>query len=255
MIKQFFLFSRTATNFIEDKNIKIIAMANKKADVKEQERQERVNETVSRTEQFFRENKKTIYGILIALLVIGLAIVAYYKFVYQPKSREAAAQMYPAEANFRAEEYDLALNGDGNVMGFAQIIDDFGAKGGKDVYMYAGICEYNLGNYQEAIDYLKKYKGEESLLKARVLGCMGDAYTGLENFKEALACYDKAIAVDSDPSNIFNATYMLKAGAVCEEMGDNAKALSYYKTIKDKYPQSIEGYDVDKYITRIESQK
>ena len=81
MIKQFFLFSRTATNFIEDKNIKIIAMANKKADVKEQERQERVNETVSRTEQFFRENKKTIYGILIALLVIGLAIVAYYKFV------------------------------------------------------------------------------------------------------------------------------------------------------------------------------
>ena len=135
MIKQFFLFSRTATNFIEDKNIKIIAMANKKADVKEQERQERVNETVSRTEQFFRENKKTIYGILIALLVIGLAIVAYYKFVYQPKSREAAAQMYPAEANFRAEEYDLALNGDGNVMGFAQIIDDFGAKGGKDVYM------------------------------------------------------------------------------------------------------------------------
>jgi hypothetical protein len=38
-------------------------------------------------------------------------------------------------------------------------------------------------------------------------------------------------------------------------MGDNAKALTYYKRIKDKYPQSIEGYDIDKYISRIESQQ
>ena len=34
---------------------------------KEQEREEKVIETVSKTDQFFRENKKTIYGILIAL--------------------------------------------------------------------------------------------------------------------------------------------------------------------------------------------
>ena len=31
------------------------------------------------------------------------------------------------------------------------------------------------------------------------------------------------------------------------------KALSYYKKIKDQYPQSMEGYDIDKYITRIEN--
>ena len=42
---------------------------------------------------------------------------------------------------------------------------------------------------------------------------------------------------------------------VCEELGDNEKALSFYNKIKDQYPQSIEGYDIDKYITRIESQK
>ena len=48
---------------------------------------------------------------------------------------------------------------------------------------------------------------------------------------------------------------MLKAGVVCEQMGDNEKALTYYKAIKDKYPQSIEGYDIDKYISRIESQR
>lgn len=95
---------------------------------KEQEREEKVIETVSKTDQFFRENKKTIYGILIALVVIALVLVAYQKFYVQPKSDEATAQMIPAEANFRNGEFELALNGDGNVLGFAQIIEDFGAK-------------------------------------------------------------------------------------------------------------------------------
>ena len=35
-------------------------------------------------------------------------------------------------------------------------------------------------------------------------------------------------------------------------MGNKDKALECYKTIKDKYPQSMEGYDIDKYITRAE---
>lgn len=214
-------------------------------------RQEKVEETVSKTDEFFRKNKKTIYGSLVAILVIGLAVVAYYKLIYQPKSEEAVAQMYKAEANFRSGEYELALNGDGNVLGFNQIIDDFGSKGGKVVYFYAGVCELQLGNYQAAIDVLKKYNGKDDILAARALSCVGDAYVGLEKYKESLSYYEQAAArVD----NMFAATYLLKAGVVCEELGDNAKALSYYEQIKDKYPQSMEGYDIDKYINRIESQ-
>ncbi len=160
--------------------------------------------------------------------------------------------MFPAEASFRSGEYDLALNGDGNVLGFSQIIDDFGAKAGKDVYFYAGICELQLGNYQEAVNYLKKYKGKESILKARAIAAMGDAYVGLEKYDDALGCFDKAAAA---ADNIFAATYLLKAGVVCEELGNTDKALTYYNKIKDQYPQSIEGYDIDKYISRIESSK
>ena len=218
---------------------------------KEQEREEKVIETVSKTDQFFRENKKTIYGILIALVVIALALVAYQKFYVQPKSDEATAQMIPAEANFRNGEYELALNGDGNVLGFAQIINDFGAKGGKDVYFYAGVCELQLGNYQAAIDYLKKYNGKDAILSARATACIGDAYVGLEKYSEAVGYFEKAAAA---ADNMFAAGYLLKAGVTCEELGDNAKALTFYKKIKDQYPQSVEGYDIDKYITRIENQ-
>ena len=43
---------------------------------KEALQQEKINETVSKTEQFFNENKKIIYGALISILVIGFGVLA-----------------------------------------------------------------------------------------------------------------------------------------------------------------------------------
>ena len=78
---------------------------------------------------------------------------------------------------------------------------------------------------------------------------MGDAYVGLEAYKSALAAYEKAAATSD---NLYSAEYLFKAGQVAEEMGDTDKALSYYKEIKDQYPQAPVAMDIDKYITRIE---
>lgn len=226
-------------------------MANKsKLKDQQAQQQERIDQTVSKTEQFYNENKKVIWGIVIAVVVVFLAILGYNQFIYQPKSAEAQEQMYPAEASFAAGEYELALNGDGNVLGFAEIADQYGKKAGAAVYFYAGVCELQLGNYDSAISYLKKYNGKDEILAARALACIGDAYVALEDYSSALTYFDKAA---NEIDNMFAATYMLKAGVVCEEMGNPDKALVYYKTIKDKYPQSVEGYDVDKYISRIEN--
>lgn len=214
------------------------------------QQQEKIDDTVSKTEQFYNENKKTIWSIIIAVVVIFLLILAYNQFIYQPKVAEAQEQMFPAEASFANGEYELALNGDGNVLGFAEIAKEYGNKAGASVYFYAGVCELQLGNFESAISYLKKYKGKDKILSARALGCIGDAYVSLEDYSSALGYFDKAAGVID---NMFAATYLLKAGVVCEEMGNAEKALGYYKTIKDKYPQSVEGYDVDKYISRIEN--
>ncbi len=209
-----------------------------------------VAEAVSKTEIFFRKNRNILITILAAVVVAAAAYFCWYKFAFQPKQAEALEQMSYAEANFRNMEYELALNGDGNVLGFAQVIDEYGCKAGQAVYLYAGVCQLQLGNYEEAISYLKKYKGKDQILAGRALACTGDAYVGLSDYAKALACFEKA-AAKSD--NMFSAAYLLKAGAVCEELGDNAKALSFYKEIKEKYPQSMEGYEIDKYISRIEN--
>ncbi len=225
-------------------------MANNKLTEQEALQKEKLDSTVSSIERYYQENKKTFYGCVIAVLVIILGILAYNQWILKPKQVEAMQQLFPAEAAFQAGSYETALNGDGNVLGFKDIISQYGKKGGKAVYLYAGICELQLGNYQEAIDMLKKYNGKDKILSARALSCIGDAYVGLEDYNTAVSYFENA-AKESD--NMFSANYLLKAGITYEELGNETKALACYKEIKDKYPQSVEGYDIDKYISRIES--
>ena len=213
------------------------------------ENAEAVVEAVSKTEKFFNENGKLFGGVLAGLVVVALAAFCWFKFAYQPAVAEAEGQMALAEQNFRAADYELALNGDGNVLGFAQIIDEYGAKAGKAAQFYAGVCELQLGNYEEAVSYLKAYKGKDAILKARALACIGDAYVGLEDYEAALKYFEKAADVID---NMFTAGYLLKAGLVAEKLGQNEKALEYYELIKDQYTNSPEGYEIDKYIGRLQ---
>ncbi len=224
-------------------------MAKQNVNDKEALRQEALQETVSKTDQFYNENKKTIWTVATIVLVLALAVFAYIKLIYQPKCVEATQQAYPAEQSFSNGEYELALKGDGNVLGLADVIDQYGAKAGSAIFMEAGICALQLGEYEQALQYLKKYNGKEPITAARAIACEGDAYAGLEKYNEAVAAYLKAAA---KADNVFAAAYLLKAGILSEELGNKDKALECYKTIKDKYPQSIEGYDIDKYITRVQ---
>ena len=214
------------------------------------ENAEAVVEAVSKTEKFFNENGKLLGGILAALVVVAAGVFCWYKFAYQPAVEEAQGQMALAEDNFRAADYELALNGDGNVLGFAQIIDEYGAKAGKAVYFYAGVCELQLGNWDLAIKYLQSYNGKDAILKARATACIGDAYVGLEEYAKALNYFEKAAAV---VDNMFAANYLLKAGIVAEKLGQNEKALGFYETIKENHPGSMEAYDIEKYIGRIQN--
>ena len=212
------------------------------------ENAEAVVEAVSKTEKFFQDNGKLISIICAAFVVACALVFCWFKFAYQPKVNEAQGQMAAAEQNFRAGDFELALNGDGNALGFVQIIDEYGKKAGKAVYFYAGVCELQLGEWEQAIKYLESYKGKDTILAARATACIGNAYVGLEDYKKALGYFEKAAQAD----NMYAAGYLLKAGAVAEALGENDKALSFYKKIKDQYPQSIEAYDVDKYIGRME---
>lgn len=210
---------------------------------------EAVVSAVNKVELFLDENKKTIWGIIAAIAVVAGASYLYYKFAFLPKKAEAQAQMYKAEASFRDGNYDLALNGDGNILGFKDIISEYGTKAGKSVYFYAAVCELQAGNAVEALNYISKYSTRDKVLGGRAAALKGDVYCNKEEYAKAASCFEKAAKISD---NVFSATYLFKAGQAYEALGDNAKALKAYKTIKDQYAGSIEAYDIDKYITRLE---
>ena len=214
------------------------------------ENAEAVVEAVSKTEKFFNENGKLFGGVLAGLVVVALAAFCWFKFAYQPAVAEAEGQMALAEQNFRAADYELALNGDGNVLGFAQIIDEYGAKAGKAAQFYAGVCELQLGNYEEAVSYLKAYKGKDAILKARALACIADCHVELGNYEKA---YENYVAALNTADNDLAAEYAFRAGLVAEKLGNKADALAMYNTVKENYPSSPRANEILKYISRAEA--
>ncbi len=227
-------------------------MANKNSKDAFEARQENIEQTVSGASLFLEQNKKTIFTVIAAVVVAGLLCLAYVKLVYEKQLTAAMEAAYPAEILFQNGEYELALNGNDEILGFVDIIADYGTKAGKSMPLYAGICEYNLGNYESALAYFQKYKGKEPILAARAKACEGDVYVALEDYEAAVKAYKAAIAV---ADNVFAAGYLLKEGLALEALGRKAEARECYVTIQEKYSSSrepaIESMDISRHIARV----
>lgn len=210
-------------------------------------------ETVlTKTEQFIEENQKPISYVIGAIILIVMGYLAFNKFYLQPREKEAQSQMFMAENYFEKDSFNLAINGDGNYLGFLDIIDDYTmTKSANLAKYYTGISFLHLGQYEEAFDYLNDFKTKDLLLATVAEGAKGDAKLELGKEKEALSYYKKAYSLNNN--EFTNPVFMMKAAGLLESMEDLSGALAIYKEIKEKYPQSPEGQNIDKYIATVEN--
>jgi len=208
---------------------------------------------LTRTERFIESNGKVISIVVGAIVVVVAGVLAFNKFYIQPKEDEAMSQMFMAENYFEKDSFNLAINGDGNYLGFLDIIDDYGiTKSANRAKYYAGISYLHLGQYEEAIDYLKKFKTDDLLLSPVKEGAIGDAMLELGKKEDALSQYKKAYSTTEN--ELTTPVYKMKAAAILESMNQYADALKLYEEIKKEYPQTAEGSTVDKYIARVKVQ-
>jgi tetratricopeptide (TPR) repeat protein len=208
---------------------------------------------LTRTEKFVEANRRIISIVVGGIVLIVAAVLAFNRFYIQPKEDEALSQMFMAENYFEKDSFNLAINGDGNYLGFLDIIDDYGiTKSANRAKYYAGISYLHLGQYQEAIDYLKKFKTDDLLLSPVKEGAIGDAQLELGNKEKALDQYEKAYSATEN--DLTTPVYKMKAAAVLESMNKYADALKLYEEIKKDYPTTPEGTTVDKYIARVKVQ-
>ncbi len=217
------------------------------------ERLESIESTLSNAELFVEKNQKVIVIVLSVLILAVLAFFGVKKFYLEPREENAQKAIYHAEQYFENDNFTSALNGDGNYLGFVDVINEFGGtKTANLAKYYAGICYLNTGDYNNAISYLKGFNGKDVMLTSMALGAMGDANMELGNLSEAAKCYESA-ALKS--ANAFTSPmYLLRAGMAYEMAGNYQKAIDMYKTIKTEYPTSNEGFSIEKYIARAQSE-
>jgi len=221
-----------------------------KKETKQVDNLQELESALTKTEQFVEDNQKIITYIAGGILLVVAAYLGFNKFYLDPKQEEANSQMFMAENYFEKDSFNLAINGDGNYLGFLDIIDDYGmTKAAKRANYYTGISYLYLGQYEEAIDYLNKFKTKDLLLKPVVEGAKGDAYLELGEDDNALKAYKNAYAVSDN--ELTTPIYMMKAARLLESMDELQKAMDLYAEIKTKYPKSAEATSADRYIARV----
>ncbi|MBR1851172.1 MAG: tetratricopeptide repeat protein [Bacteroidales bacterium] len=210
------------------------------------------NDLLTKGQLFFEKNGKLIIIIVCAILVILALIFGLRKWYFQPRDVQASEEMFAAEQWFGQGNYELALNGNDNHLGFLGMIDEYGnTKAGNLAHYYAGVSQLRLGNYDEAISQLKKYKATDLFTKPMALMCQADAQMEAGRTQEAIDLYLKA-AKASD--NFVSApTALFKAGMGYIILGNGAKAIDCFKQIKANYPESSEWSEVDKYMAYAEN--
>ncbi len=208
-----------------------------------------VEQTLTKTEHFLEENYKSL---LIGLgIVVGLVgIIWLGKLYLNKRNDEAQSQIYQAERYLEMDSLNLALNGDGNYLGFLDIANDYKFTAAGNLARFsAGICYLHLGEYQEAIDLLNKYSKKDKVIGSLAIGAIGDAYVELGDLDKGVTKYIEA--ADFAKNSFNTPIFLMKAGEIYELNGNYSDALKVYERIENEYPESTEGTSIEKYIARV----
>jgi tetratricopeptide (TPR) repeat protein len=212
-----------------------------------------VEVALTKTEQFLENHLKLVLIVVGSIVVLVLGYLGYQKFIASPKSTEAQEQLFAAQNYFSVDSFDLAINGDGNALGFLDIIDNYGSTSAANLAKYyTGISYLHLGDYTKAIDYLKKFKSDDILVAPLAKSAIGDAYVELKDFKKAESAYKSALGMSEN--EFTTPTIKNKLALVYEELGQKEKAMAEYEEIIAKYPKSSEIQTIEKSIARLNQQ-
>jgi tetratricopeptide (TPR) repeat protein len=194
--------------------------------------------------------KQTTYALAIIVLLVG-GFFGYKYLVQAPNEKKATEAMFRAEEYFRMDSARLALQGDNINAGFLKIMSRYGGtKAASLATFYAGCSYMKLGDFNNAVKYLKDYSTSATQVQARTYGLLGDAYSELNKKEDAVAAYKKAGTV-SEKDDLISPEYLFRAGYLYESMGKNKEAIEMYQIIKEKYPSSQRGFDIDRYLARL----
>jgi tetratricopeptide (TPR) repeat protein len=206
--------------------------------------------------KFVQENAKSLAVIAAAIIGLVLLYVGYQNFYLAPRAEKAANEMYKAEEYLSIDSLkDKAIAGDGSYPGLEKIVEEYSnTKSANLANVYLGGLYLQKGEFQKAADALGKYSSTGSpVIDPLVLGMLGDAYSELKDYSQAITYYNKA--VEKNTNTLTSPMFLKKLGLVYEEQKDFKSASEAYNKIRTDFSESAEAATIDSYIARAEAQQ
>jgi predicted negative regulator of RcsB-dependent stress response len=199
---------------------------------------------VNKTEAFFEKNKKAIIIAVAAVIIVVVGAILFNNYYLEPRANEASTELAKSQELFQQEQYDKAL------VGFQKVATDYSSTdAGNLAQLYIGICQANLGKWQEAVNALESFSGKgDKMISPAAEGALGNAYANLKQLDKAVEHLKKAAKMADN--NSLSPTFLIQAGEILESQNKKDEALKLYQEVKEKYFNSMQYQTIDKYIER-----
>ena len=225
------------------------------AEQKNQNEHLNVEDALTQSEAFLIKYKNAIIGGVVAVIIIVAGFIMYKNLYAEPREEKAQAALFKGQEYFEQDAFEQALNGDSiGYTGFLKVADDYsGTKAANLAKAYAGICYAQLGKYEEAVKMLDSFNGKDQMVAPAILGATGNCYAQLGQLDKAASTL--LSAADKADNNTLSPIFLIQAGEILVKQGKYDDAVNAYTKIKDKYFQSYQAMDIDKYIEQAKLMK
>ena len=225
------------------------------AEQKNQNEHLNVEDALTQSEAFLIKYKNAIIGGVVAVIIIVAGFIMYKNLYAEPREEKAQAALFKGQEYFEQDAFEQALNGDSiGYTGFLKVADEYsGTKAANLAKAYAGICNAQLGKYEEAVKMLDSFNGKDQMVAPAILGAAGNCYAQLGQLDKAASTL--LSAADKADNNTLSPIFLIQAGEILVKQGKYDDAVNAYTKIKDKYFQSYQAMDIDKYIEQAKLMK
>ena len=225
------------------------------AEQKNQNEHLNVEDALTQSEAFLIKYKNAIIGGVVAVIIIVAGFIMYKNLYAEPREEKAQAALFKGQEYFEQDAFEQTLNGDSiGYTGFLKVADDYsGTKAANLAKAYAGICYAQLGKYEEAVKMLDSFNGKDQMVAPAILGAAGNCYAQLGQLDKAASTL--LSAADKADNNTLSPIFLIQAGEILVKQGKYDDAVNAYTKIKDKYFQSYQAMDIDKYIEQAKLMK
>ena len=191
-------------------------------------------ERADRLLEFFILNKNLIITVTIAVTLVAAALV-YLRQQRQSAEETANRLVSHAAASAQIGNWQQAIDGDGSLKGFREIIREYGSTpSGNFAKILIGDSFFALQQIDSALASYRSYSGKNPDLAASAKAGEAACLLRKNELSAAAPAFEKAS--ETATNQALKALYLADAADAYSSLGELDKAVTLYKQVIRKYP-------------------